>query len=212
MPDSADRHSIDALVGREQDSQFEECASPTQPSIPECSLEKLRSAVTDLLFAVSSAFQDRPEETYGYVSRAAERLRLECPAMIGSADPYDVRSAAPSAPRGGLAPWQVRKVSAYIEATLDSTISTATLAGLIKLSVYHFCRAFRASFGESPQTHVMRRRVERAQSLMLRTALSLAQIAIECGLSDQAHLSKSFRRFVGESPGAWRRARAAPAQ
>jgi AraC family transcriptional regulator len=56
----------------------------------------------------------------------------------------------------------------------------------------------------------MRRRIERAQGVMLRTSSSLAQIAAECGLADQAHLNKSFRRFVGESPGAWRRARTAP--
>jgi AraC family transcriptional regulator len=123
---------------------------------------------------------------------------------------YDTKSAA-SASRGGLAPWQIRKVSAYIEAHLDSTIGAAHLAGLVKLSVFHFCRAFRASFGEPPHTYVMQRRVERAQGMMLRTSSSLAQIAIECGLADQAHLNKSFRRFVGESPGAWRRARAAPA-
>jgi AraC family transcriptional regulator len=55
----------------------------------------------------------------------------------------------------------------------------------------------------------MRRRIERAQGLMLQTNLSLAQIALDCGLADQAHLNKSFRRFVGQSPGAWRRARSA---
>jgi AraC-like DNA-binding protein len=103
-------------------------------------------------------------------------------------------------------------VSAYIEAHLDSKIGAADLAGLAKLSIFYFCRAFRASFGEPPHTYVMRRRVERAQGMMLQTNSSLAQIAIECGLADQAHLNKSFRRFVGESPGAWRRARAAPAQ
>jgi len=210
MQDTYYRESIEALEGREQDSQFAEYAAPTPPSVPECSLEKLRSAVADLLNAVRSAFQDKPEEAHGYMSRAAALLRLESPAMIGSSDPYDTKHAAPSAPRGGLAPWKARKVSAYIEAHLDSTIATADLAGLVKLSVFHFCRAFRASFGESPHTYVMRRRVECAQGLMLRTNSPLAQIATQCGLSDQAHFSKSFRRFVGESPGAWRRARAAP--
>jgi AraC family transcriptional regulator len=176
----------------------------------ECSLEQLRGAVADLLYALGSAFQNKPEEAYGYVSRAVALLRLEIPGMISTPDSYDTKSAA-SASRGGLAPWQIRKVSAHIEAHLDSTIGAADLAGLVKLSVFHFCRAFRASFGEPPHTYVMQRRVERAQGMMLRTSSSLAQIAIECGLADQAHLNKSFRRFVGESPGAWRRARTAPA-
>jgi AraC family transcriptional regulator len=211
MQDTYDRQSIEALAELERGLQFAEFVPPTVP-IAECSLEKLRSAVADLLYAVSSAFQDKPEEAYGYVSRAAALLRLESPSVTASSDPYDTKSAARSAPRGGLAPWQIRKVSAYIETRLDSTIGTVDLAGLVKLSVFHFCRAFRASFGESPHTYVMRRRVERAQGMMLRTSSSLAQIAIECGLADQAHLNKSFRRFVGQSPGAWRRARAAPVQ
>jgi AraC family transcriptional regulator len=209
MPDTYDRQLIEALTGRERDAQFAGYAPPTLSGVQEHSLETLRSAVVDLLYAVSRAFQDKPEEVCGFVSRAVATLRLESPSVIATSDRYD-KSAAPSASRGGLAPWQIRKVSAYIDTYLDSTISTADLAGLVRLSLFHFCRAFRASFGKSPHTYVMRRRVERAQGMMLRTRLSLAQIAIECGLADQAHLSKSFRRFVGESPGAWRRARAAP--
>jgi AraC-like DNA-binding protein len=42
---------------------------------------------------------------------------------------------------------------------------------------------------------------------MLLTDKSLAEIALECGLADQPHLTKTFRRIVGMSPGAWRRAR-----
>ena len=116
-------------------------------------------------------------------------------------------SAAPQIARGGLAPWMVRKLSTYIETHLDSTISSVDLAEMAEQSVSHFGRAFRESFDEAPHTYVMRRRIERAQGLMLQTNLSLAQIAIDCGLSDQAHFNKSFRRFVGQSPGAWRRAR-----
>jgi transcriptional regulator GlxA family with amidase domain len=49
--------------------------------------------------------------------------------------------------------------------------------------------------------------MERAQGLMLTTNASLGQIAADCGLADQAHFNKLFRKFAGESPGAWRRAR-----
>jgi AraC family transcriptional regulator len=168
------------------------------------SMERLRSAVADLLYALSGALQDKPEEAYGFMSRTVASLRLESPSGAG---PYDTPAVQPAS-RGGLAPWQIRKVSTHVEMHLDRPIGTADLAGLVKLSVFHFCRAFRASFDESPHTYLMRRRIERAQGMMLQTSSSLAQIAIECGLADQAHLNKSFRRFVGESPGAWRRARA----
>ncbi len=109
--------------------------------------------------------------------------------------------------RGGLAPWQIRKLITYVDANLDRTITTRCLAEVARLSSFHFCRAFRDSFGVSPHGYVIRRRMERAQGLMLTTNASLGQIAVDCGLADQAHFNKLFRKFAGESPGAWRRAR-----
>jgi AraC family transcriptional regulator len=199
-----------AMMLKEQDLRFAEYAAADLLSAQECSLEKLRNAVLDLLHAVSRALQEKPAEANGYVLRAAELLRKEPLSAMAGLDLDDSQSAAPPTLSGGLAPWMVRKVSIHIETHLHSSISSADLAGLAKQSVCHFCRAFRESFNESPHRYVMRRRIERAQGLMLQTNLSLAQIAIECGLADQAHLNRSFRRFVGECPGAWRRARVAP--
>jgi AraC-like DNA-binding protein len=68
-------------------------------------------------------------------------------------------------------------------------------------------RAFRESFGCPPHAYLMRRRMECAQGLMLTTNTPLGQIALECGLADQSHLSRLFHKFVGETPAAWRRAR-----
>jgi AraC family transcriptional regulator len=111
------------------------------------------------------------------------------------------------ATRGGLAPWQVRRVTEYIEEHLASSIRLQDLAGIARLSHSHFCRAFKESLGHPAHAYVMRRRVHRAQGLMLTTAESLSQIAALCGMADQAHFCKLFRRLVGESPNAWRRAR-----
>jgi AraC-like DNA-binding protein len=110
--------------------------------------------------------------------------------------------------QGGLAPWRIRRVTTYIESNLDATIGIKDLATHVALSYFHFCRAFRGSFGETPHGHLMRRRVERAKGLMLTTDSPLREIAAECGCADQAHFTKLFHRFVGESPGAWRRTRA----
>jgi AraC-like DNA-binding protein len=80
------------------------------------------------------------------------------------------------------------------------------LAAVARLSVSHFSRAFRVSFGQPPHGYVMSRRIEKAKRLILSNEpMSLAQVALSCGLSDQAHLSRMFRNLVGESPTAWRR-------
>jgi AraC-like DNA-binding protein len=106
---------------------------------------------------------------------------------------------------GGLAPWQIQLLTKHIEAQLGSRVDIAVMAGLVRLSRSHFSRAFKASLGIPPGAYVMSRRVERVKLMMTSTADSLAQIGLACGFSDQAHLSKSFRRRVGMSPGAWRR-------
>jgi AraC family transcriptional regulator len=112
--------------------------------------------------------------------------------------------------RGGLAAWQARRAASHIDLHLDRTIPVAELAALVRLSRTHFSAAFHGSFGRPPHTYVLERRVARAKQLMLETDLPLSQIACECGLCDQAHLSRLFRRFVGESPLLWRRAHLEP--
>jgi AraC family transcriptional regulator len=107
--------------------------------------------------------------------------------------------------RGGLAPWQKRSVTAYVEANVGSTIRVSDLARVARLSVGHFFRAYRESFGEPPLAHIARLRIERAQSLMLMSGMSLSQVALDCGLHDQSHFTRVFRRIVGANPGIWRR-------
>ncbi|HLZ03977.1 MAG TPA: AraC family transcriptional regulator [Bradyrhizobium sp.] len=110
--------------------------------------------------------------------------------------------------RGGLAPWQKRKVQDYVERHIEGPIPLEDLAKLASLSVGYFCRAFKESFDETPHAYIMRARLERAQELMLETTDPLSQIALACGLADQAHFSRFFRQATGETPSAWRRNRA----
>jgi AraC family transcriptional regulator len=107
--------------------------------------------------------------------------------------------------RGGLAPWQKRSVTAYVAANIGSTIRVSDLARVTRLSVGHFFRAYRESFGEPPLAHIARLRIKRAQSLMLTSGMSLSQVALDCGLHDQSHFTRVFRRIVGANPGIWRR-------
>jgi len=171
------------------------------------SLERLEIAVAELFKAVSNALQDERESAEACIRRASAILRFDLPGAIAGVAAPLTSAAPPKLIRGGLAPWQIRRVTTHIETSLDAAITTKDLAMLARLSSFHFCRAFRDSFGESPHGYVTRRRIERAQGLMLTTNAPLGQIAADCGFTDQAHLSNLFRRFVGESPGVWRRAR-----
>lgn len=107
--------------------------------------------------------------------------------------------------RGGLAPWQIARVRAHIEAHLDSTIRMRDLAAVAHLSTGHFSRSFTRSLGVAPFAYITGRRLARAQNLMLTTQDPLRQIALACGLYDQSHLTRLFRRHIGTSPNAWRR-------
>jgi AraC family transcriptional regulator len=149
---------------------------------------------------LSSALNDERDSAEESLRRAAALLQ-------------DVaESQVPAIPqmKGGLAPWQIRKVMSHIETNLDGSISNNDLAAIARLSEFHFNVAFRQSVGHSPHEYIIRRRMERAQGLMLSTDKALSEIADECGLADQSHLTRLFRRHVGESPAAWRRARANP--
>jgi AraC-like DNA-binding protein len=153
-----------------------------------------------LVTALSSTLNDERDSAEECLSRVAAILQ-----PLQKTDPRTRERM-----RGGLAPWQIRKVTSHIEANLDKPIRSGDLAALLHLNPCHFSRTFRNSFGDSPLEYVIRRRMERAQGLMLSTDAPLSQIALECGLADQAHFSRLFRRVVGESPNAWRRARASP--
>ena len=170
-------------------------------------LDRLRAAVADIFAAVSNGLRGERESAKRCMQRAAVILQVD-PWFANAIEGADLPSEERSKPvRGGLAPWQVRRVRTHIEANLDGTIRVKDLAALIKLSPSYFSRAFKNSVADTPHNYVMHRRLERAQELMLTTDASLGQIAADCGFADQAHFNKLFRRLVGERPGAWRRAR-----
>jgi AraC-like DNA-binding protein len=113
----------------------------------------------------------------------------------------------PSADGGGLAPWQVKRIEAFIENNIEESFRAEDLAAVARLSVSHFSRAFRRSFDESPHAYILSRRIGYAQHLLLSTDQPLSQVAICCGMADQAHFSRLFRKLTGETPSRWRRAR-----
>jgi AraC-like DNA-binding protein len=168
-------------------------------------MQSVLHAVSALVNAVNCALAGESDSARRYVSTAFESLDASPAAMAPA------RTVSPCIAgercRGGLAPWQIRRVSTHIEAHLSETVQCEDLAHLARLSLSHFMRAFRDSFGCPPHTYLIRRRMELAQGLMLTTDMALGNIALECGLADQSHLSRLFQKYLGQSPAAWRRAR-----
>ena len=117
------------------------------------------------------------------------------------------RSREGSRVSGGLLPWQVRKVREYVNAHIADRVLVLDLSAVVRLSEAHFARMFKRTFGLSPHAFVLRCRLELAARLMLESTESLTDIALCCGFTDQAHFCNHFRRSIGESPAAWRRAR-----
>jgi AraC family transcriptional regulator len=107
--------------------------------------------------------------------------------------------------RGGLAAWQQRIVSAYIEEHIAEQIPLATLAQLARLSRYHFCRAFSQSFGMPPHRYHNARRIERAKTLLAQPTCSITQIALKVGFSETSSFTVAFRKATGSTPTAYHR-------
>jgi AraC-like DNA-binding protein len=112
---------------------------------------------------------------------------------------------SPDVRLGGLAPWRIRRLLAFVEEHLSQSIHVADLSGVVGLSVPHFARAFGLSFGEPPHLYVIQRRLDRARHLMLTSDMALSELAVACGFNDQAHFCRLFRRHTGRTRAAWRR-------
>ena len=154
--------------------------------------------VSKLLAAATATLDTDRDAAKACIQRAADLVRKSC-----IREGKEVRGSF--AARGGLALWQKRRVAAYIAANLSSCIRAANLAHAAGLSTGHFFRAFRESFGEPPLAYVTKQRIRRCQELLLSSRASLSEIALDCGMCDQPHLTRVFRRIVGVNPGAWRR-------
>lgn len=115
------------------------------------------------------------------------------------------RNAPAPSNRSGLTSWQIAAVERYAERNLHTAIQINALATACRLSASYFATAFKRSIGEPPHAYLIRKRVARAQELMLETNRPLAHIAQDCGFCDQAHFSRIFRQSTGLSPKTWRR-------
>jgi AraC family transcriptional regulator len=166
----------------------------------EPAVESLPAAISSLIDGAVATFEADRATSRRYLLRASAILRAR------KAAEHSPDVAREDLARGGLAAWQVNRVVDYIEQHLSDKITGRQLAGLVDISVGQLFRAFKASVGVPPFHYISSRRIQVACTLLKTSGESLSQIAFASGLCDQSHFCRVFRRAMGITPAAWRRA------
>ena len=100
---------------------------------------------------------------------------------------------------------RVERVIALMKADLRQGLSLDQMARLVNLSSAHLCNLFKAETGTSPARYLRSLRMTRAQTLLVNTFLSVKEIMVGVGLSDQSHFVRDFKRINGTTPTQYRR-------
>jgi AraC family transcriptional regulator len=158
-------------------------------------IEQLPEAVSGLINGAVATFDSDREASRRYLQRASVLLRVRVQVELRK-----------KTTMRGLPAWQINRLFDHIQAHVGEKISRHELAKLLHMSVGRLSMRFKVSTGMTLRQYIARQRVENACGMMKSTDESLSWIAIACGLCDQAHFSRVFRRVLGVSPAAWRRA------
>lgn len=98
----------------------------------------------------------------------------------------------------------VRLARDYLDANLNRTVASTELEAISGHDRYELARQFRKAYGTSPYRYLTMRRLDKARA-EIAGGMSLADVAIHAGFSDQAHMTRMFRASYGVSPGSWQR-------
>ena len=162
------------------------------------STEQLYDFATSLVKILEAAETDQ-DRARRLVTRASSLVEIHI-------DRHDM-PAGKNYELGRLAGWQVKRVCRFIDEHLTETIRLKDLSAVAQRSTAYFCRAFKRTFGDSPHSYLIARRVKFAGELMLGTNAPLSEIAQASGFADQSHFCRHFRQVTGQTPAAWRRER-----
>jgi transcriptional regulator GlxA family with amidase domain len=171
-------------------------------STPAPELWPLATALRELrAVSPSAALVTSAPASEARVVSVASKAIASARSVAGRAAP--VVEQAPR-PVRGLPRWRLQRVLDHVEANLGREIRLQDMADAARLSAHHFSELFRETTGEAPYRYVMRARVERAKTLLRNSMMSILDVALAVGFSDQSHFSKVFRRLAGITPGAYR--------
>jgi AraC-like DNA-binding protein len=92
-----------------------------------------------------------------------------------------------------------------IDRAYAEPLDISALARSASVSTAYFSRSFKAAFGETPHQYLMSRRMERAKALLRSGNLAVTDVCLAVGFTSLGSFSTQFRRFVGDSPSAYRK-------
>jgi transcriptional regulator GlxA family with amidase domain len=98
----------------------------------------------------------------------------------------------------------LRRARDLIDREYARPLDVPALARAALMSTAHFSRQFRAAYGETPYSHLMTRRIERAKALLRQGDLSVTDVCMAVGCTSLGSFSSRFTELVGESPTAYR--------
>ena len=113
----------------------------------------------------------------------------------------------PQKERTAPAPWDIMKVSAYLERHFARKIYLEELLKLTGMSRSTLMRHFHAAFGVTPIAYLQRVRLKNAAHLLINSQYSLQEISLKTGFPSESYLFRAFRKSYGATPSEYRQKR-----
>ena len=105
----------------------------------------------------------------------------------------------------GLSPILANRITEYIDSRLHEKLDLSSLAHVTGLGQWSFTRRFRVTFKQSAHAYILERRIERAKHLLQHSTKLISDIALDCGFSDQSHMTRLFQTRFKTTPAVFRR-------
>ena len=99
---------------------------------------------------------------------------------------------------------RLRLAKDVLDRSYAEPLDLRIMADAAGYSLFHFVRAFREVYGETPGRYLSRRRVERAKELLRSANLTVTEVCLQVGFASLGSFSARFREVVGVSPSAYR--------
>ena len=95
----------------------------------------------------------------------------------------------------------MRGIQEYVEKKCSERLTVADLAQQAQLSLPRFKQRFKQEVGVAPSEFILRRKVERGRSLLVKGDRNVTSVALDLGFSSSQYFATVFKRYTGESPG-----------